>query len=432
VPAMVGSLAIGTGAWGIALDGTTAWITNSQQGVVAVDISDPTEPVLLGSLAMAFTALDPALHGNYLFAPDIAGALRILDISNPAAPTLVTTFPTRDLAVDVAIADNRAYLLTSTKGLQILDISDPTAPVETGYYGDIDLAWALSLRGSLAFVAAGREGVVVIDIADPAHPFRTTALDTPGEARELAFSGNILLVADGGSGEVRSMNVTNAGRNSIIPWVVDNAAFTSRVALFNNGDQTASVRIRAVDRQGETREMTVPVPAESVFAAEAGELFTNFTGYSLFLETDADSLYPSFLTFNTEARSGGHSPSQTTAQYEPALTSSLLFGYVPGSEVAAIVLVAAGEKTGPIPVRLELYGPLGGLLDSVDIELTGNQPNASLVRDLFPDAPEDASVKAIAGDGTHIAGTTFVFNDLSQPSMAAAFPLPVTMVETIP
>jgi hypothetical protein len=98
---------------------------------------------------------------------------------------------------------------------------------------------------------------------------------------------------------------------------------------------------------------------------------------------------------------------------------------VPGSEVAAIVIVAAGEKTGGTPVHLELFGADGGLLEAVDIELVDNRPLANLVRDLFTNVPDDATVRATATDGTAIAGTTFVFNDLSQPSMAAAFPLAV-------
>ena len=425
MPALVGNLAVGARAWGVALQGTVAWVTSSEEGVVAVDVSNPAEPTQLGSLGTNFTALDPVISGDHLFAPDILGFLHVVDISDPSAPVLVTTLETDDLPLDLAIRDQLAYVLLSNEGLQIFDISNPAEPQLIGKYADLGLGWSIALRGTLAFVAADNDGIVVIDVAEPTRPTYVTSLDTPGEARGLAFDDNRLLVADGNSGEIRIVNITNAGNNSIVPWVVDNDAFASRVAIFNKGVLPADVHIRAVDRQGDTRTMTVEIPAESVYARAAGELFADFTGYSLFIESEADSIYPSFLTFNLEDRSGGNSPSQTTAQYQPATTSALLFGYVPGSEVAAIVLVAAAEKTGPTPVELELFGQEGGLLERVNVELTGNQPLAVLVRDLFSDVPADASVRAVATDGTLITGTTFVFNDLSQPSMAAAFPLPV-------
>ncbi|QTD54247.1 hypothetical protein [Sulfidibacter corallicola] len=58
--------------------------------------------------------------------------------------------------------------------------------------------------------------------------------------------------------------------------------------------------------------------------------------------------------------------------------------------------------------------------------LTGNQPHAQLLGDVFPGVtlPTHGSVIAVAKNGRKIAGTTFVFNLMRQPSMARAQPIP--------
>ncbi len=209
---------------------------------------------------------------------------------------------------------------------------------------------------------------------------------------------------------------------SVVPWVVDNDQWTSKVAIFNNGAAATDVCLEAVTRDGRVREGIVTVAANGVTAIESGTFFPGLTGYSLVISSEITALHTSFLTFN-KASASGHSPSQTTAPVLAGLTSGLLFGYVPGEENAAIVLVVPQTGEQETRVTLELLGKEGPALATTEVVLTGNRPHAALIRDLFPEVnqPPDASVKARAQNGARLAGTTFVFNSFREPSMAAAF-----------
>jgi len=209
----------------------------------------------------------------------------------------------------------------------------------------------------------------------------------------------------------------------VIPWVVSNQTWYSRIALLNTERAAVRVRLDATTREGETLTEWVTVPAGGVTVAEAASLFPNLTGYALRIGSGSDKVFPSFLTINDDPATGGQSPSQTTASPLSGLSNELLFGYVPGDEVSAVVLVNPIPGAGEVPVTLALLDQTGDELTETTVTLEGNRPLATLVRDLFPDVsiPPDAAVTAKAAPDVLIAGTTFVFNARGQPSMARSF-----------
>ncbi|CAM2069773.1 hypothetical protein SCOR_30640 [Sulfidibacter corallicola] len=216
----------------------------------------------------------------------------------------------------------------------------------------------------------------------------------------------------------------------VVPWIVNNEQWSSRVAFFNRGDTFREVLLRAVTSEGLVREATLDIPAKGVTARTADMLFPELSGYSLFVVSESSLITASFLTFNNEVQSGGESPSQTVGQPVDKTTDTLLFPYLPGDQVAAVVLVAPEARADRTPVLLQRYRLDGTLIDEASIELTGSQPTALLMSDTFPQAIDDDetefAVRATARNGALLSGTTFVFNQNRQPSMAAALPLEVT------
>lgn len=238
----------------------------------------------------------------------------------------------------------------------------------------------------------------------------------------------IVIVSEFGAAFWSQCNGDAFGDNprSVIPWVVDNAGFVSRFAIYNDNEFIAEATLVAVTRDGDRVEENILIPEQGLFASRAGDLFPGLTGYSLFIFANTTGLYPSILTFNIEEISGGRSPSQTTGAFVSELTDAAVFGYVPGDQIPALVVVNPEANAAPTVVRFTLYNPNGTQLASESRSLTGNQPLAILITDLFPDVtiPEDATVRATTNNGPKIAGLTFVFNQHRQPSMARAFPQP--------
>ena len=64
---------------------------------------------------------------------------------------------------------------------------------------------------------------------------------------------------------------------------------------------------------------------------------------------------------------------------------------------------------------------------SVPVRRVSHFEHRMILRDLFPgvDLPRDVAVMARADNGvTLLAGTTFIFNERGEPSMAKPFPVP--------
>lgn len=212
---------------------------------------------------------------------------------------------------------------------------------------------------------------------------------------------------------------------AVIPWVVQNSQYSSRISLFNASDSDTAAQLIAIDRSGARQEKVVDLPSMGVYVASSEELFGSFTGYALFIQSPSTQILPSFLTFNLQSASGA-SPAQTIGLSRNTLSSRLLFGYLPGDMVPAVVLLAplaASDKQTTVQFRLHTAQGAAGT--QVEKTLLGNRPYAVLVTDLFGlgSLPLATAVQVQATDGTLLAGTTFVFNAFLEPSMSIPFPL---------
>lgn len=210
--------------------------------------------------------------------------------------------------------------------------------------------------------------------------------------------------------------------NAVVPWVVNNENFTSKVSVFNNSEEPIDVLLKAVSTGGSVAREVVTIPGKTQLARTSAELFPGFNGYALFVHADITKIFTSFRTI--AINNGANVPSLDNVNFRSELTEELLFGYVPGDEIAAAVLVATGFDDASTPVTLTLYGGDSGTpLGTANVSLNGIQPNAILLRDLFDNIPTDATLSAVSTNGTPITGTTFVFNNQGQPSMASAYPV---------
>ncbi len=201
-PTLVATYATTHFSQGMDVSGNYAYVANGNDGLVAIDISDPVHPSLVDSYNTPAYAYDVTVEGNYAYVADNSGTggVIIIDISNPSSLTLVGNYDTPGSTVDIAIQGNYAYVADYEHGVHVLDISNPASPTLVGTYDTPHYAWGITIDGDHAFVGDWGSGVIVLDISNPANPTEVGSYNTPGNAWNVAVSGDIAYVADGGAG----------------------------------------------------------------------------------------------------------------------------------------------------------------------------------------------------------------------------------------
>jgi len=179
----------------LVLAGNIAYVANLQHDVAVVDISDPANPVKIGTAA-AVDAEDVAIAGDHLFVTDGTNGLRVFDVSIPATPVEVGFCPGFDWCRDVKIAGDYAFVADVDSGLGVVDISDPAVPARVARVATVDRALGVDLAGDYAYVADFEAGLQVVDISDPLVPVLVGGTDTPGTAYRVTVDGDNAYVGD--------------------------------------------------------------------------------------------------------------------------------------------------------------------------------------------------------------------------------------------
>ena len=210
---------------------TVAYVADGVDGLVVVDLSDPTLPERVTALPVA----DPralAQAGATLFVAAGAGGVHVFDLTDPRAPTAITTFPTTD-ARGLAVHGIHLLVADGDAGLVILDVTDRTAPLVAGsldlnggapggndardvfpmahYFNPPEFGLKPTLM--IAYVADGANGVRIVSLADPKNPILFATHDTVdahavfakshydiGNATTKSREREYLFVADGTGG----------------------------------------------------------------------------------------------------------------------------------------------------------------------------------------------------------------------------------------
>jgi hypothetical protein len=171
-------------------DGRTAYLSYWDQGVILLDVSEPTTPVWLGQ----FTE-PPAAEGNThsvsvahdgklaLVADETVappwGRLRLVDVQDPSNPVQVGLFETADSAAGTPgeayaytihnplVNDrdpNQAYLAWYDDGVRLIDVSDAAHPIEIGSWVPARApgVWNVAFMGDLLLVGDVNRGLYVL------------------------------------------------------------------------------------------------------------------------------------------------------------------------------------------------------------------------------------------------------------------------------
>ncbi|MEN8005734.1 MAG: FlgD immunoglobulin-like domain containing protein [Candidatus Krumholzibacteriota bacterium] len=165
-------------AYDVAVDGDQAYVADSYNGVVVLDVSNPAVPSQIGTYATSASALDVRVRGDDLFVGvQLHGIVR-LDITDPAIPTLIDAYDGSYTAASVAVAGNHVYLGNSTYGMETVAVSQRMFDPWSNYANSTvfatlssnavqarlstiqteDVTWELSSDGGTAYAPVAADG----------------------------------------------------------------------------------------------------------------------------------------------------------------------------------------------------------------------------------------------------------------------------------
>lgn len=102
-----------------------AFVACNETGVVAVDVTDPTNPERISSIITPGFALKPIIAGDRLFLACSQGGIACLDISSPSQMVQMDFSGTNTRAYDVT-TDSAGYLFVGeNEGIEVFDVRDP-------------------------------------------------------------------------------------------------------------------------------------------------------------------------------------------------------------------------------------------------------------------------------------------------------------------
>jgi len=244
-PVELATLALPADPGQLALDGDTLFTVtsgqlNTYEGMLAIDVSDRTDPRLVGTFFLPYAqsiaaadgvvyleaadpynarlvtvdANDPShstetdrfegeggilmLADGYLYSAE-GSDLAVYDLADPLHPERIAWRAIGDMkAFGVFVQDGAAYLRGIDIGLSVVDVSAPgQLPILFSNPSPSDHAEAVALSGNHAYLgdrAFGR-GIAQIDVTAPGLPFVIDAINFSGAGQDVFISGNDLFVA---------------------------------------------------------------------------------------------------------------------------------------------------------------------------------------------------------------------------------------------
>ncbi len=183
----------------------------NDNGLIVVDVSDPTNPVIVNQMKIEGGAKPWSvdISGNYLYmVRNLQPAFTVMDLTDPVHPVIVASCTLAVYCNDLKVSGSTA-LVAAHDGLLAVDISNPLNPDPVGFWPSAMNISRIQIVGNHAYLAA-HDDIDVVDISDPANMQTVSVYPFPSELspQYFALSGNTLYVVQGDSG-VAAFDISN-------------------------------------------------------------------------------------------------------------------------------------------------------------------------------------------------------------------------------
>lgn len=193
-------------ALAVVLDGRSAWVANSHDGLRRLDLSDPAAPAPAGAVPTRGQAVGVAGSGRHLFTADNSIGFDVVDAAG--GPTRAGAYLADGFPRGIAAAGSRVFVADQPAGLMVVDVSDPASPrVEGGLsLGRDPVLQVFAPDGrstggappAVVCIVSGRGGLQVVDVSNPSAPRVAAAVPLDGPPTGAALWGRRLYAAAGG------------------------------------------------------------------------------------------------------------------------------------------------------------------------------------------------------------------------------------------
>lgn len=168
-------------AFDVAVKGNYAYLTNMINGLLAIDITDKTNPVRVRQVTSGGTMpnmpREITIEGDYAYVTDHQYCFSIYDLTDPTDPSLIYTDTTAfGIGLGSAIDGDYAFVASNEDGLRIYDTSNKVATVLAGEVSDGGYTEGVYLKDTYAYCADSSGGLEIIDISDVAHPVEVNSV----------------------------------------------------------------------------------------------------------------------------------------------------------------------------------------------------------------------------------------------------------------
>jgi len=145
---------------------------------------------------------DICVQDSFAYLADGHNGMLVVDVSDPSAPFQVSRLHTFGSAEGIVVSEEFVYISVSGAGLQVVDISNPHEPKSIGEMRAEGAALDVVKSGEYAFIAAHDTGVTVAPAqcefaAFYVNPEGTGEYATIAEAIDIAESGDVIYLANG-------------------------------------------------------------------------------------------------------------------------------------------------------------------------------------------------------------------------------------------
>ena len=195
-PTIVNTLNAAGSSKGVAVDvvGNYAYLLQTNR-LTIINISNKTSPAIIGTIALQTNATQLAVIGSnaYITSTNDTAELQIININNPASPSLVKNFDITGTADALSIKPLNNYLFIgqndgSVKTLDITNPSNPTlaANYSTGVFSNLN---SLFINNNYLFLATSSSAgqFKILDISNPISLQPVGSLITPGTLNDLIY-----------------------------------------------------------------------------------------------------------------------------------------------------------------------------------------------------------------------------------------------------
>jgi hypothetical protein len=193
--------------------GGYAYVTNND-GVMIVDISDPTRPRLNSEILTNQAPFALRIYAEHCFVAYDSGQLIISDVSDPLNPfTVESTSESVGVATEIIVVETYVFVSYRNVGFRIFNYTDTSLDL-LYFYSDTG-GESLAVKDNFLFFGNPNSGIRVFNISDLTNPDYIRTLSTATSVWDMYIHNNLLYVGCHGAG-IRIYSLTNPSNPSML------------------------------------------------------------------------------------------------------------------------------------------------------------------------------------------------------------------------